>query len=643
MTCIVVERIIDPASFRTGGSEMTPERWRRAKAIFQSALDLPEAERAAFVAEASADDAEVRSEVESLLDEYAREDGFSLGTENLPLSPNRDAEATLPMQLAEDPVGLVGTTLDETYRIVRLLGRGGMGVVYLAEHALLNDRVAVKLLPAAGAARADAFQRFLREGRLARAIHHPNVVAVYEMRTSSDGLPYMVMEYVEGPTLRDEMRRRGPIPLDEALGLLEPIAAALDHAHGLGIVHRDLKPENVIIGTASGEPVVKLLDLGIARLFDASDDGPPVTNVTSAGQIIGTPAYMPPEQWGQLPEDGGSEIDARVDVYGLGVMLFEMVAGRTPFAGATPYDLRVAHIRETPPALADLAPAVSRGASAAVARALSKDRSDRQASAGELLAQARTGAARPAARRAGRTRRATTNTLMALGALVVGAVVLGMVVSILVGLGVAGKLGAPSVEPASTPAAAEREDRTLKLSVLARRVRDGKPEIAPFGASEDATFADGDGLRVEASCSHEGYLYVINEAPTLDPETGLPRYTVVFPKPGAGGESARMLANDVMRIPGRTWIRFFGSGGRETLWVIWSAQPVGTFRDFERLVTPERLGRVTDHETAGAINTYLARAAGDTELSVTSDGKLGRNSITTSGDVIAFPLYFDHR
>ncbi len=656
-----------------GESRMTPERWQQAKAIFQRAIEMPPDERLGFVTTASAGDEMVAAEVALLLEAHGRTDGFSLSTKQLPglmatteaavqRSSRRcprcglrygDDTETCPIDgefLVEDPADLSGTLLDTTYRVLRVLGRGGMGVVYLAEHVLLHDRVAIKVLPDAALAQADSFRRFLREGQMARAIRHPHVVSVLELRTTADGLTYMVLEYVEGPTLRDELRRRGRLSLDEAVRLLAPIASALDHAHGLGIVHRDLKPENVIIGGRPDAPVVKLLDLGLARLFDApTTDGQP--NMTTAGQILGTPAYMPPEQWGQLPEDGGSSIDARTDIYSLGVMLVEMVAGRPPFVGKTLHELRVAHAMEAPPRLSDLVADVPESASEAVSRALSKDRSGRQASAGQFLAEVRGGAAplapTVAAFEALDTRReeappaAPSIRWQWIAAVAVLLVAVACVVAFFGMPPFGAKPGGPLE---SRPAAAAVDARTVSVRLLAQRSQDGVTRVESFAPGDDIVFGNGDGVRLEAETSHSGYVYFINEAPTLDPATALPRYTVIFPKPGEGGGAVPVKANAVVRVPEHSWIEFFGTAGRETVWVVWSAKPVAELRDVETLVTPEQLGRITDPAKVESVRRFLASTLNvPRPARSTSTGQSTTHEFATSGDVIVFPLYFEHR
>src|SRR5215471_7932593 len=288
--------------------------------------------------------------------------------------------------LEEDSGSLVGKALDGQYQIEAMLGKGGMGAVYRARHILLGDRVAIKVLPPEMRSNTEWLRRFQREGQAARRFRHPNAVTVYDLRTSADGTIYLVMEYVEGNTLDVELKRRGKFTPAEAVTVLTPVLSVLNAAHAMGVVHRDLKPENIMIGRPStgGEPVVKLLDLGIAKLREvAGAEKTGSTNLTVAGQMLGTPYYMSPEQWGELPHDGNSEIDGRADIYSLGVVIYELIAGKRPFDGLTLPELRRQHVSVAPASLHDVA-GVPESFSLAVARAMAKDRSERQSTAGEL-------------------------------------------------------------------------------------------------------------------------------------------------------------------------------------------------------------------------------------------------------------------
>ena len=296
--------------------------------------------------------------------------------------------------LEADPASIVDTVLDGQYQMEALLGKGGMGAVYRARHILLGDQVAIKVLPPEVRTNAEWLRRFRREGQAARRFRHPNSVTVYDLRTAADGTIYMVMEYVEGHTLDHEIKTRGSFTAKDAFETLTPIMSVLDTAHAMGVVHRDLKPENIMVGTPAenGEPVVKLLDLGIAKMREiAGGDNGGNTALTMAGQVLGTPYYMSPEQWGEIPRDQSSEIDGRADIYSLGLVFYEMILGRRCFAGNTLHELRREHVSTRPRPLHELVPDIPRGFSDAIERATAKDRGDRQATARVLADELRAG------------------------------------------------------------------------------------------------------------------------------------------------------------------------------------------------------------------------------------------------------------
>ncbi len=263
-----------------------------------------------------------------------------------------------------------GTTFGP-YRVVRKLGTGGMGVVYLAEHALIGRRAAVKLLHPARSAQRDSVERFFNEARATSAVEDPGIVQIYDFGHTETGTAYLVMEYLDGEPLSRRLRRRGPLTPYDAVRITRQIAGSLAAVHALGIVHRDLKPENLFMvrdGEALSGERPKILDFGIAKLGDKREGG----NLTLAGAVMGTPAYMSPEQCNDL-----ATIDHRTDIYSLGCVLFHLLTGQPPFDLEGVGTIFAAHLREPAPAPSTIARQVPAMLDVLVARCLAKCPEDR--------------------------------------------------------------------------------------------------------------------------------------------------------------------------------------------------------------------------------------------------------------------------
>ncbi len=358
---------------------MSPERWQQINQLFYDALARPLAERAAFLARACGGDEELRREVLTLLAAEAKPN--ALVEEPLGVIA-ADLWSDLP-DTASLPVSVIGAQLG-TYQILHELGRGGMGEVYLAQDQKLGRRVALKLLPTRFTHDPERLHRFRQEARAASALNHPNIVTIFDIG-QEQGRHFMATEFVEGETLRAALKRERFAPA-QSLDIAIQIASALDAAHDVGIIHRDIKPENIMLRP---DGYVKVLDFGLAKLTEPGSESEdetggsdlPVSFETRSGMVLGTVSYMSPEQ------ARGQKVDARTDIFSLGVVFYELLTGVRPFDGTTYNHTLVAILDHEPPPLAQHLSAAPAALPQIVNRMLAKERDARYPSTTELLAE----------------------------------------------------------------------------------------------------------------------------------------------------------------------------------------------------------------------------------------------------------------
>jgi serine/threonine protein kinase/Tol biopolymer transport system component/Tfp pilus assembly protein PilF len=344
---------------------MTPERWQQIKAVLEEALERDPLERESYLNEACSGDSDLRAEVEALIDSHARSGDFI----------ESPAYEVLSDSLTQ--TGLVPGTSIGPYEIIRRLGSGGMGDIYLAEDTRLGRKVALKALPAHFTKDAERVRRFQLEAKAASALSHPNIITIYEIG-HLDHLHYIVFEFIDGQTLRQRMAT-APLSIAESLHIAGSVATALLAAHDAGIVHRDIKPENVML---RANDFVKVLDFGLAKLSERKAAVSEASTLfqTEPGIVMGTTPYLSPEQ------ARGLGIDPRTDIWSLGVVLYEMVAGRPPFEGPTNSDVMVAILGREPVPLPRYRPEVPTELEWIIKKALRKDRDERYQTAREFLA-----------------------------------------------------------------------------------------------------------------------------------------------------------------------------------------------------------------------------------------------------------------
>jgi eukaryotic-like serine/threonine-protein kinase len=351
---------------------MTPEQWKKLDDLFHQALELHEESRAAFLLRACGDDERLREEAVRLIAAHEREGSFiDSPIFELPVESRDDDRNASP----------VGCRIGH-YQVISLLGRGGMGKVVLAEDIRLERKVALKVLPAAFTQNPDRIHRFELEAKAASALNHPNILTIHEIG-EADGVHYIVSEFVEGETLR-ALTERGRPDISEATAIADQVAAALSAAHKAGIIHRDIKPENVMVRP---DGLVKVLDFGLAKLTEwpatqaeADSQAETIAQLsTEPGVVMGTVAYMSPEQ------ARGLKVDQRTDIFSLGVILYEMIAGRRPFEGATTSDVIATLLTAEPPPLRQHCAEAPAELERITEKCLAKDREARYQVVNDLL------------------------------------------------------------------------------------------------------------------------------------------------------------------------------------------------------------------------------------------------------------------
>jgi serine/threonine protein kinase len=281
-----------------------------------------------------------------------------------------------PVRASDGVMGMLGKVVDGKYGVREVIGEGGMGAVYEAEHLVLGRMVALKVLNPANSTRPEAVSRFRHEARVAGSIGHPNICEIYDVGNLEGGTPYLVMERLFGDTLADRINKEGALPFMDVLETAVQVLSGLVAAHRKGVIHRDIKPENVFLSVRPGrETIVKLLDFGISKAGSIDAD----LHLTRTGMVMGTPYYMAPEQ------ARGDKIDHRVDLYATGIILYESLTGRRPYTAPNYNALLMQILSGTPRSMLEIRPAIPAAFEPIVARAMAKQAADRFQTAAEFL------------------------------------------------------------------------------------------------------------------------------------------------------------------------------------------------------------------------------------------------------------------
>ena len=580
------------------------------------------------------------------------------------------------------PKDLVGQVLNGRYAIQVELKRGGMGVVYLARDQQLHSRnVVVKVLLDEAYQSQYVVQKFRQEVEALSRIDHPGIVGIIDSGELANGRPFIVMQYVDGMTLRSVMTSEG-MNLERVAEVTKQVGRALASAHNRGIFHRDLKPDNIMLqDLGHGEEQVKIIDFGIAKVKSSV-----VAPSTSLNLSPGTVAYMAPEQL------SGRPITAATDIFALGAIVYEMVTGRKPFNPETGFELlqmQQTGVRVKP---TDLRPSLPELAQATILKALAFNPTDRQSTPrefGDSFAEALTEpteTSRPVIQNTSipptqlvseetpmgrgwanqpprtiqvplqpaapvhpstqqssfgvpRVNAAVAKTGVADrsrgwgGTRTIVALLLGVGALLLLSLGGAGAwfLTRPTRTPEATPAAA----RNLNYGLIVQKMREGKPYQDTFESSGQEIFENGWKFRMNIDSPQTGYLYLLNEGPSADSAT---TYNVLFPAPSTNSGSPYIAANQKIETG---WMLFDENQGTEKFWLVWAADAVPELEAVKGVVNPQDKGEISDQGQRTAVKKFLEKHP-SAELVAQKDKTKKVSNVKANGNVLVHRLELEH-
>ncbi|HEU4931529.1 MAG TPA: protein kinase [Pyrinomonadaceae bacterium] len=567
---------------------MKQPNWDRIQEIYHAALAKPRSEWGVFVAQACANDADLLLEVCSLL----KADDSSSGFLESPI-----------IKLALAPENLVGTTIDERYLIERELGSGGMSQVYVAlDLKLKRQAVVIKILSETLVHDSYARQKFDQEVEALSRIDHPGVVRVSDVGQLPDERPFIVMQYVDGETLRSKIPAEG-MDLNRVASILKQIGAALEHVHEKGIFHRDLKPENIIVKRDTDSVV--LLDFGIAKVKDSV-----VAPSTAHGGSVGTLLYMSPEQL------RGEGVTAASDIYSMSLIAYELITGRRPFnptSASQLLEMQRAGVRVKPVHLRE---DLSGRAQAIILRALSFDPKARYTNVREFGNRLAHTLLDPRIRSTNK-RWPVVNRASVL-------------MLVCVALGTIGLYKYLRKPPIATPT------NTFNYWLTVQKMRDGKEYQEPFKSNGEETFENGDKFRLNVSSPNPGYLYVINEGPPALDSTS---FVMIYPSKALNNGSATLGANQPVQSD---WTIFRGPAGAENFWIVWSASPVKQMESAKNQALRSLNGGLDDQNLV-TLKEFLRMKQDEVKVRVTHYKASQTVLVRGPGDVLVTLAQFNHR
>lgn len=645
---------------------MQPERWQQISGIFKSALALAPEERAAYVAAECGGDELLRRDVERLIESHYQAD-----KENFVNSPA--VEDVAPLLVSQDSAAEVTKDRLEPeqqlshYRIIRKLGAGGMGEVYLAEDTRLDRTVALKILPWDVASDKQRMQRFKQEAKLASSLNQGNILTIFEFG-DTDSLHFIASEYVDGTTLREHLRGK-KLKLPEIIDISTQVVAALDAAHEAKIVHRDIKPENIMVRRR--DLVVKVLDFGLAKLaektssqtFQRSNSEVNTLVRTMPGTVVGTVNYMSPEQ------AQGLHVDQRTDLWSTGVVMYEMVAGHMPFAGITSSHTVVDILEKEPAPLANFGtrkvpPELQR----IVSKALAKNPDERYQTAKDMLIDLRNlkkrleleveiersaspgsealpaitgrnvipgtesiGAGRSTAEQRESERRPRRKLVAAIAATLV----------LVVGLIIAASWSRfrRSTVVVLAPASVAPSERKLSYWMTVQKYRNGRPFENPFRLAAEINFEKDYRVRLNVSSPQSGYLYILNEGPSG--ADGASSFVVLFPSTTANDGMSYLAENQRVEIPQQSWFTFDAEQGTEKLWLVFSANAVPELEAVKQFANPKDRGLINDASLGTRVQEFLKAHSG-AKATLEKDDELKQTSLRIPGTALVHVIKLEH-
>jgi serine/threonine protein kinase len=579
--------------------------------------------------------------------------------------PQNDSATLIHTPVAA--ASLVGSTLSNRYLIEKELKRGGFGIVYLARDLQLHSRpVVIKVLLEDAYKSEYVVQKFGQEVEALSRIDHPGVVGVIDSGELADGKPFIVMQYVDGSTLRSVMKPEG-MDLEKSADIIRQIGRALTAAHEKGIFHRDLKPENVMLqNLGHGEEQVKVIDFGIAKIKDSVVAPSTATNVSA-----GTVSYMAPEQL------SGRPVSAPTDVYALAEIAYEMLTGRKPFNPETNFELlemQRSGVRISP---ADLRPSLPAAAQVTILRALSFEPNNRYARArdfGDELARALTSGplisesisrqtAEPQPTRLAdeltplaqnpdvRTQKTVAATFPFVQP-VAGSegashrrqssarskLVPGLLAGVLLFSGFIGGwyLYKRYVSASPTTTTQATSERNLSYWLTVQKMHNGRPEQDEFESSGREIFGNGWKFMMNISSPQAGYVYLLNEGPAADGTTTL---NVLFPAPSTNSGASYVAANQQIKTG---WMRFDENQGTEKFWLVLAASAVPELEAVKGAVNEKDQGTIKDESQAKAVRGFLSRRYASAKPELEKDKLTKQTNMKAKGDVLVSFVELEH-